>query len=335
LGLPEEFVPPASSLDYALHNASVALMKRTAAPVLLVTFAAILTSCSGSGSKIMAPPMPNISGPWEFIATSTITPGYQTGIETALQEGQVFSNTTASYVETGQISASGTQLSFVGLNYLNGSSHETIVFAGNCTAASSNPGDALSGSISGLAGAMNFTYTEMGNLFTVTGMLSADGKSMVGTYTEQAAASGETNGVCNSDGTVLDQGTVAGTVVSKISGTFIGKICQPSDSSCSGGAKDNVNASLSESSGTLTFNMVLTGADNATLTLTGPVAANRFTVSGTFEGSSVSYEGYVQYVFDSVDGLYDLPSLYLANVDLTTSPPTPTYAGTLTVPPLT
>jgi hypothetical protein len=275
--------------------------------------------------------MPNISGAWEFIAASTTSPGYSTGVEVALQEGQVFNNTTGGYDETGQISASSTQLSFVGLNYLNGNTQATIVFGGNCTAATSDPGNDLNGSISGVGGSMNFTYTENGNVFNVTANLSADGKSMVGTYTEQAPLTGQSNGVCS--GSSQDQGSITGTAVAKLAGTYQGQLCGPLDSSCVGGAQDSATATLSESgSGTLTVNVVLTGADNAAFTLTGPVDGNFFSVQGTFGGQSVAYDGYLTNTYDQLDGLYDIPGLYLANVDYATSPPTPTYAGTLTVP---
>jgi hypothetical protein len=298
------------------------------APVILLACAAILVSCSGS--KILPPTMPDVAGPWEFIAASTTNPGYSTGVEVALQEGQLFSGTTGVYNPTGQISAAAQQLAFVGIN-LEGK-NQSIVFGGNCTPATSDAVNTLSGSISGLAGSMNFTFVEAGNTFNVSAILNPNGTSMVGTYTEQSAPAGQSNGVCNNNAGVNDQGTITGTLVSKLSGTYLGKICQPADSSCSSGAIDAATATLSESSGTLTVGMVLTGADNTTFTLTGPVAGNAFSVQGTFGGVAVSYSGYFQNTFDKSDGLYDIPTVYLANVNLNTSPPTPTYAGTLIVP---
>jgi hypothetical protein len=304
---------------------------RITAPILLIALAAILTGCSGS-SKMSTPPIPNIAGAWEFIATSTTTPGYSTGVEVALQEGQVFNNSTGAYDETGQISAAATQVAFVGLNYPNGTSKQTIVFGGNCTAANPNAGNSVTGSIAGFAGAMTFTYVENGNVFNVTGILGTDGKSMTGTYTEQAPAQAGENGICNGTSAILDQGSITGTLVSKLSGTFQGKMCEPLDVTCAAGVSDSAAATLSESGITLTANVLLTGADNAAVTLTGPVAGNFLSVQGTFEGVSISYDGYFQNTFDKADGLYDIPTLYLANVDLTTSPPTATYAGTLVVP---
>jgi len=248
-----------------------------------------------------------------------------------MQEGQVFDTKAGGYDATGQISASGTQLSFVGLNYLNGSSIESIVFGGNCTTATSDADDVLAGTISGFAGSVNFTYTEYGNTFNVTAILSADGKSIIGTYAEQVAQTGQ-NGSCNGAGTILDQGSVTGTLVSKLSGTYVGKFCEPLDVTCLNGPLDTATATLSENGSTLTANIVLTGVDNTVVTLTGPVAGNFLSIQGTFGGQSVAYDGYFQNAFDSTDGLYDIPTLYLDNVNLTATPPTQVYAGTLVVP---
>lgn len=275
--------------------------------------------------------MPNVAAQWEFIATSTTSPGYSTGVEVALQQGTVFTND--NYYPDGQISAASTQIGFIGLNYLNGSSKESIVFGGNCTPATSDTGNSLTGNISGLGGTMNFSYTEGGNVFNVTALLNASGQSMVGTYTEVAAQSGE-NGICNDDGTatapVLDAGNITGTTVSKISGTYTGKVCQPSDTTCTN-PLDAATAAISQSGSTLTINLLLAGADDASLTLTGPVAANYFSVQGTFAGSPVSYQGYVKYVFDSLDNLYDTPDLYLENAACSTSNPG-TCMNLLTIP---
>jgi hypothetical protein len=290
-------------------------MRRIATSGLLLALAIILVSCSGSKTQPTAV-MPSVGGSWEFIATSTTSPGYSTGIEVALQQGTVFVND--GYNPSGQISASGPQLGFVGLNLLNGSKHESIVFGGNCTAATPDAGNNLAGTISGVGGAINFTYIEGGNVFNVTAMLNANGQSIVGTYTEQAASAGQSNGICNADGTVLDTGNIAGAIVPKFSGTYTGEVCQPNDATCTN-SPDAATAILSQSGTVLTMNLLLTGADNTSLALSGPVAGNSFTVQGTFSGLAISYEGYVQYVFDSIDGLYDTPTVYLVNTACDTS----------------
>jgi|HubBroStandDraft_1064217.scaffolds.fasta_scaffold00014_61 hypothetical protein len=303
-------------------------MKRSFLIFPLVALAVALISCSGR-SSIPAAPMPNIAGSWEFIAASTTNPGYSTGIEVALKEGQIFVD--GNYAETGQISASGQEISFVGFTAgALPTSPPNIVFGGNCTPATNNPGSDLTGSISGVGGTMNFTYTENGNVFDVTAILDASGSSLdSGTYTELAAPAGQSNGTCNDNATVLDTGTITGKTTSKLSGTYTGQICQPLDPSCINGAEDTATATLSQSGTTLTVNLLLTGADNTSFTVTGPVTGNSFLALGTFQGTAVAYYGYYELTYDSIDNAYDIQTLYLANA---TNSAQPTYTGTLTVP---
>jgi hypothetical protein len=293
-------------------------MKRSFLLFALVALAIALVSCSGKSSAT-SPPMPNISGSWEFIAASTTNPGYSTGIELALQEGQVFVN--GAYQESGQISASGLQINFVGFTPTGG-----IVFGGNCAVATDNPGNGLVGSISGVGGSMNFTYTQNGNVFTVIGTLDPSGQSIdSGTYTEQSAPAGESNGACNGNSnlTVIDAGTITGGTVPKLSGTYAGQVCQPLDPSCTN-SKDTATATLSQSGATLTVSLMLTGADNSSFNLTGPVTGNSFSVQGTFQGQSVAYYGYYDLTHGSANS-----SVYLVNA--TDSAQSPAYAGTLAV----
>ncbi len=176
---------------------------------------------------------------------------------------------------------------------------------------------------------MNFTYTEAGNVFNVTASLSADGKSMIGTCTEQVAQTGQTNGTCS--GGSLDSGNISGTAVSKLSGTYLGQLCKPLDSPCTNGTADSATATLSEnSSGNLTVSMILTGVYNTSFTLTGPVTGNFFLVQGTFGGQSVSYDGYYELTADS-GGTLDIPTLYLVNVAC----PTPQTCANLLMTPQT
>ncbi len=306
-------------------------MKRSFLLFPLVALAIALVSCSGNSS---IPPglVPNISGSWEFIAYSSTNPGYSTGIEVALKEGQVLVN--GNYVENGQISASGQQISFVGFT---AGAHATsppssIVFGGNCAAASDNMGNSLTGSVSTVGGSINFTYTENGNVFNVTAILDASGQTLdSGTYTELAAPAGQSNGACNpsdSTNTTLDTGTITGKAVSKLSGTYLGKLCQPLDTLCAD-TKDAASATLSQSGTTLTVNLLLSGAENVSLTLTGPVTGNAFYIQGTLEGQTVAYNGYYEETYDSSDSSYDIQTIYLVNA---TNPAQPNYAGTLVVP---
>jgi hypothetical protein len=284
-------------------------MRRIVCPVLLLAAAVALISCS-NGSKIAPAPMPNIAGSWEFILASTTQPGYSTGLEVALQEGQALdTNGIGSYVYTGQISASGPQINFVGFTPTG-----NILFGGNCIPAANNTGNSLTGSLSGFVGSMNFTFTEDGNVFNVSATMEASGASIAGgTYTAQSG------GECN------DTGTITGQIVSKLSGTYAGQICQPLDISCSG-ARDNAAVTLSQSGTTLAVDMLLTGADNTSLALTGPVTGNEFYVQGTFQGTTVAYYGYYELTYDPSTGVDDVPSLYLVN----TSSPSQ-RAGLLTV----
>lgn len=265
--------------------------------------------------------MPNVSGAWEFLLAPSVDPQAQTGLEVALQEGQVLDTSAnggaGAYIYTGQISASGAQVSFVTLTP--GStltSPPNVAFGPNCPPATVNNGDSLSGSISGLGGSMNFTFTENGNVFTVNAVLDATGQSIdSGTYTAQSGSG------CNDSGTI-----VSGKLVSKLSGTYTGKLCQPLDSSCAG-TPDSASVTLSQSKTTLTASMVLSGTDNASITLTGAVAGNTFSVSGTFQGTTVTYYGYYELTYDKTSNAYDTQTIYLANA----ADPS-VKAGLLTVP---
>jgi hypothetical protein len=293
-------------------------MRRIVISVVSLTLAAFFVSCSG-GSKIAPAPMPNIAGQWEIMLASSVQPGSSTGLEVAMQEGTMLDTSGAgSYVYTGQISAASSQINFVGLTL---GAHPTsaphVSFGGNCAPAADDAGNSLTGAISGLGGSMNFSFTENGNVFNVNAVLDASGTSIdSGTYTSQSG------NVCVDSGTVT-----SGKIVSKLSGTYTGKLCEPLDSSCESGAEDNATVTLSQSGTTLTFSMVLTGADNTSFTLSGPVTGNEFSVSGTFEGSTVAYEGYYELTYDSSDSMYDTQTLYLVNA----ADPS-VQAGLLTVP---
>lgn len=294
-------------------------MKLSFLTLSLIALAIVFVSCSGRSS---IPPalMPNVSGSWEFVAASSTNPGYSTGIDVALQEGQALVD--GLYQPNGQISAAGQQINFVGFTPTG-----SIVFGGNCAAATVDVANSVNGNISGLGGAMNFTYTENGNIFNVTAVLDASSQFIdSGTYTEQAAQAGQSNGRCNGnlDPTVIDTGSITGKIVARLSGIYTGQICQPLDTSCAN-AKDTATATLSQSGTTLTVNLQLTGTDNTSFTLIGPVAGNTFSVQGTFHGTSLSYYGYYEVPSSNL-----VPSLYLVNA--TNSPSQPTYAGTLTVP---
>lgn len=267
-------------------------MNRICKTFPLIAIAIALLSCSGK-SSIQSAPMPNVSGSWEFIAASTQNPGYSTGIEVALKEGQVLSG--GIYVEDGQISAAGSQINFVGFT-----PSGNIAFGGNCAPAADNTGNSLSGSISGYAGSMNFTFTENGNVFNVSALLDASGQLIDGgTYSAQSGSG------CN------DSGNITGQIAPKLSGTYAGPICQPLDQSCQ--TQTAAQALLGQSGSNLTVNVTLTST-NTLFTLTGPVTGNAFTAQGTFQGQTVSYNGYYEVI-------NEVPSVYLVNLACNSSNP--------------
>ena len=286
---------------------------KAAALFALVISLAITVSCAGNSKSITAPPTPNIAGPWEFVTVSQtgtgagVLTGVVTGIEVSLSEGQTLVN--GLNLPDGSITANSNQISFVSLapNTLN-----ITEFGGPCQ---SSPGDSsLSGSVTSTDSPVQFTFTENGNKFTVSGTLSGDGKTLLnGTYTA------DTGNACTAD----SGGLITGNMVARITGNFSGHMCALGDTSSSCLPNDTATATVSESSSNiLTLNLILTGVDNTALTLTGPVTGNTFALQGTVQGQIVTYYGY----YETVN---NVPSIYLADA---TNPASPNYVGTLTIP---
>jgi hypothetical protein len=284
--------------------------RKVLAPIAVAALAWSLLSCSGNKASLTPPTVPNIAGAWEFVAISSNGP--VTGIEVALTEGQTLVN--AVDVPDGQIAASSTQIAYVSINPNSTNPINITGFGGPCGPVTSVNGLGP-GSVTAPNAQMTFTFTENGTVFNVYGTLSGDGQSMLnGTYTQ----SGNT---CAAD----PGGTITGMVVPKLTGTYIGPLCPLSASSCADPADftDNATATLSESGGTLSLSLVLSGTDNAALSLSGPVTGNAFSVQGTFQGQLLNYYGYYE-VHSNVQ------SLYIVNAS---NPAAPAYAGTLAVPP--
>jgi hypothetical protein len=280
--------------------------------LVVALVATVLFSCGSNdhNSSSSAPPLPNIAGAWEFIAISN--DGSITGINVAIKEGQTLVNGVE--VPDGQITATSTQVSFASLANIS-QNLDITAFGGNCLPITSLNGLGP-GSVSALDAPFDFTFTENGNVFNVTGTLSGDGQSLLnGTYTPQ---SGNT---CSDPG-----GTITGNVVSKLFGTYGGKMCALAGTSCGGSQDftDTVTATANESSSNvLTLDVAVTaGTDAGTnLTLTGPVTGNAFSVSGTFQGQLLTFYGY----FETVGST---PSLYLVNAG---DAEQPMYVGTLDI----
>jgi hypothetical protein len=278
----------------------------------LLIMSSVLISCGGKTSSLQTP-IPNIAGSWEFIAYSNN--GTVTGIEVALAEGQVLVDGIEQ--PNGQITASGTQIAFVALDP---ASLNITAFGGNCLPANT-ANNIASGSVTALQAPINFTFTENGNLFNVSGTLSGDGTTLLNaTYTPQ---SGNT---CSDPG-----GTITGNVVPKLAGTYAGQICPPASTLCqtSSDFTDNATATVSENSSlTLSLNLALTGTDNTSFTLSGPVTGNAFILQGTFQGQPLVYYGYGEVAYNATQRA-NSPSIYLVNA---TNLAQPAYVGTLSLP---
>jgi hypothetical protein len=272
----------------------------------LTVFLAACASTSHDSSTTVPPSISKISGGWEFRLESSS--GGLSAAEVALQQGQVLVNGISQ--PSGDISASGTQVSFV--TFL---ANTPVIdgFSGFC-APTGNSANSVNGTITGLGGDIsNFTVTENGNVFNVTATLSGDGQSMLGTYASPASSG------CK------DSGTFVGATVPKLFGTYVGSLTLPT---CSTTGCDSATATMSESSNnTATLTLTLQGTDNGLLTLTGPVTGNAFIVQGTLQGQAVVLDGFYEFTLNPKDSQYDLPTLYLADSSAPAQP-----VGLLTLP---
>jgi hypothetical protein len=266
----------------------------------------LLTGCGG-GSAYTPTVIPGMAGQWEFLATSTQAPGIQTGVEVNLQQGQALQN--GVYQPTAQLSAAGSQqIAILSVDQTGFNQVPNIVFGGNCSGSGS---DSLNGTVDATNN-VTLSYSENGNSFSATGTLGSDHKSILGTYTSQSGSG------------CIDSGTFAGTAVAKLSGMYQGQLCPPGAGGCQypQGAADNATAALSQSGSTVSINMVVTGVDNTSFSLSGPVTGNAFLVQGTFnvggQAQTITYNGYFELTYDCLTQLIDLPSVYLVD---------PTYIG--------
>jgi hypothetical protein len=273
--------------------------------VLFLGFSLALSlGCTGGGRGYTPTVIPAIGGAWEFIAASSHRPGFQTGIEVNLQQATALIKGVVQ--ETGDLSAAGAQQILV----VSMDASQNITFAGNC------PGG-LVRSINGSVDTnyhVNLTYSDGGNLFSVTAILSSDLKNMTGTYTSQSGSS------------CTDSGTFTGTLVPKLSGTYTGQLALPD------GTTENVGATLSEKSASnFSVNLLISGADNTSLTLAGGVAGNAFAVEGTFQSTLATYYGYYYQTIiqTGVNAGLTQNSVYLVDA---TDPANLVPAGTLTIP---
>ena len=263
------------------------------AGMVLLALSGLLVSCSSNNSSSSTLPPPNIAGYWEFLALSSN--GAVTGIEVQLTEGQQLVNGVE--VPNGQIAADSAQMNFVTLISGANQTYNISGFGGSCGATPTTT-NSLSGTVTGLGAAINFTFTANSSVFNVTANLS-DGKTVLnGTYTPQAG------NTCADPG-----GTITGLAVSVQTGQYIGKMCSPAETACSS-PDDDVTATVSSKSGQVTLALALTGADNTSFNLAGPLIGNSITVQGTFHGQGVTYYGYSEAVSSAGT---NVASLYLVN----------------------
>jgi len=277
----------------SLFARSLRLEPKIVAGLLLIALGGLLVGCGSSKSSSGTMPPPNIAGSWEFLATSSS--GAITGIEVQLTEGQQLVNGVE--VPSGQISADSAQMNFVTLTTKANQTTNISGFGGSCGAIPTTS-NSLSGTVSVVGGPINFTFTANGNVFNVTANLS-DAKTVLnGTYTPQAG------NTCTDPG-----GTITGLAISVQTGQYLGKMCSPSETSCSS-TDDNVTATVTSKSGQITLALALTGTDNTTFNLAGPLIGNSVTVQGTFQGQSVTYYGYFEVVYS---GGANVAAIYLVN----------------------
>lgn len=289
--------------------------------LLFITFVAVCMSSCGGGRGYQPTLYPSMAGQWEFVAISTQTPGIHTNVETNIQQPQTLVN--GVYQPTNTLSAAGNQqITFLGVAVTAVNQVPNITFNGNCPGSGAN---SLGGTVDANYN-VSLSFTQNGNAFNATGALSSDHKSILGTYTSQSGSA------CN------DSGTFVGTSVSKLGGMFTGALCPPGVVSCQfpQDAADNATATLSQSGSTLTMNLVVTGVDNTSFSLTGPVTGNAFSVQGTFnvggQAQTVAYDGYFELTYDCLTQALDLPSLYLVNTSQVSSGNPYGQVALLTVP---
>jgi hypothetical protein len=253
-------------LDHGVRNLGRG-MKR----LLFVASLLLLTGCGGSTSPTTATPTPltSIAGPWEIVAKSDQRVGYSTLIEANLQQA-----TPTGTVATGAITATGAdQLVLIGQHPAGG-----FFFGGLCPGAATED---LTGTLSSV-NALSLTLTEGASIYTITGTVNTTGKSMLGTYTF-------------SSGTCPDSGTLTGVQVPALAGTYSGNLIFPS------GHSDHATATLTETSpSSFTVALTLTGDDNTTVTLTGLVVGNVFSVQGMLGAEAVNYYGYYSFSSKSI-----------------------------------
>lgn len=240
-------------------------MKRIIEVTLPLVAIFALSACGGGGSNSVTPPSTpastpvNAQGQWQIVAHSTVTPSQYLLIGANLSQ-------------TGSaISSTPLNTAVVAVNY-DGRQSYGWQLGGACGA-----GQLGTVSIDGTIAngtALTFTFSEGGqagtNTVAASGTISADGKTINGTYTAPAGC-----------GFSSDAGTFTASQVN-LSGTYD---LDPNFSSALGSGTVVVSQGNN-------YTVTVSGTVNgSTLSATGDVIGGLFSVAGAYNGSQVSYVG--------------------------------------------
>jgi hypothetical protein len=242
-------------------------VKRTAA---ICAFSLCLTGCGGSlGSNFNSSgTLPSVAGGWVFSAGNS-------GLPQALIAANL------SQDASGNVTAANGQITAIG--DVSGS----WIF-GDCLA---NQGDGMEqdrfqGNINA-QGQLNGTFYEGQNAWTVSASFTAAGtqgvsdNQLAGTFSPMAE-----NDCAGASGPMFGQGAPNFPTLS-VSHTYTGQLKFVS------GSDDTVQATFQRSGNTLTANLVVSGTDIGSATLTGYTVGSTFYLSGTFNGTQLQYWGLV------------------------------------------
>jgi hypothetical protein len=181
----------------------------------------------------------------------------------------------ANLVQSGsQVSAATNGLFLIGF-VSTASQHEFFYAGSNCAVSGAGQND-LTGTVNGAM--ITVTFHENGNLFTATGTISTDGKTITGTYQGTAGCA--------------DSGTFTATAQTGLGGTRSGTLLFPG----TGGTVliDNVTGTLSTelsppADGIVTFSGTTSGAHNGSFSVSGHIIGNTVNATGTYAGNPITF----------------------------------------------
>jgi hypothetical protein len=181
----------------------------------------------------------------------------------------------ANLAQTGnQISAPSNGLFLIG--FVNTVSQHQFFYGGsNCAPTGAGQND-LTATVNGAL--ISVTFHENGNLFTATGTISTDGKTITGTYQGTAGCA--------------DSGTFTATAQTGMGGTRSGTLLFPGP----GGTvlTDTVTGTLSTelsppTDGIVMFTGTTSGSHNGSISLAGHIIGNTVNATGTYAGNTMTF----------------------------------------------